>query len=90
MNSACTLMRLDVVATKFDPDIARGAFDKYQPAEPLSVGALTAGGPRRAFGMGRRPPYHVAVQPPVPASRGKRRIARRGRVDRAIAGRSPP
>jgi MFS superfamily sulfate permease-like transporter len=27
-----------------DPDIARSALDNYEPAEPLSVGALTAGG----------------------------------------------
>jgi hypothetical protein len=44
VNSAGPLMRLYVVATKFDPEIARSTLDNYEPAEPLSVGALTAGG----------------------------------------------
>jgi hypothetical protein len=44
MNSAGALMRLYVVATNFDPEIARSTLDNYEPAEPLSLGALTAGG----------------------------------------------
>ena len=44
MNSAGPLMRLYVVATNFDPKIARSTLDNYEPAEPLSLGALTAGG----------------------------------------------
>jgi Protein of unknown function (DUF2937) len=44
MNSAGPLMRLCVVATNFDPEIAQSTLDNYEPAEPLSVGALTAGG----------------------------------------------
>ena len=44
MNSAGPLMRLYVVATNFDPQIARSALDNYEPAEPLSFGALAAGG----------------------------------------------
>ena len=44
VNSAGPLMRLYVVATNFDPEIARSTLDNYEPAEPLSVGALTAGG----------------------------------------------
>ena len=44
MNSAGPLMRLYVVATSFDPEIARSTLDNYEPAEPLSLGALTAGG----------------------------------------------
>jgi C4-dicarboxylate-specific signal transduction histidine kinase len=44
MNSAGPLMRLYVVATRFDPEIASSALDNYEPAEPLSIGALTAGG----------------------------------------------
>jgi hypothetical protein len=44
MNSAGPLMRLYVVATGFDPEIGRSALDNYEPAEPLSLGALTAGG----------------------------------------------
>jgi Protein of unknown function (DUF2937) len=44
MNSAGPLMRLYVVATNFDPEIAGSTLDNYEPAEPLSVGALTAGG----------------------------------------------
>jgi Protein of unknown function (DUF2937) len=44
MNSAGPLMRLYVVATGFDPEIARSTLDAYEPAEPLSLAALTAGG----------------------------------------------
>lgn len=44
MNSAGPLTRLYVVATNFDPEIARSALDNYEPAEPLSFGALAAGG----------------------------------------------
>jgi Protein of unknown function (DUF2937) len=44
MNSAGPLMRLYVAATGFDPEIASSALSNYEPAVPLSVGALTAGG----------------------------------------------
>jgi Protein of unknown function (DUF2937) len=44
MNSADPLVRLYVVATRFDPEIASSALGNYEPAVPLSVGALTAGG----------------------------------------------
>jgi hypothetical protein len=44
MNSAGPLMRLYVIATNFDPEIARDTLDNYEPAEPLSLGALMAGG----------------------------------------------
>ena len=44
LNSAGPLMRLYVVATNFDPQIARSTLDNYEPAEPLSFGALAAGG----------------------------------------------
>ena len=44
VNSAGPLRRLYVVATNFDPEIARSTLDNYEPAEPLSVDALTAGG----------------------------------------------
>jgi Protein of unknown function (DUF2937) len=44
VNSAGPLMRLYVVATRFDPAIAQSTLDAYEPAEPLSAGALTAGG----------------------------------------------
>lgn len=43
ITSAGPLMRLYVVATTFDPDVARSTLDNYEPAEPLSIGALTAG-----------------------------------------------
>jgi hypothetical protein len=43
VNSADPLMRLYVVARTFDPEIARSTLDSYEPAEPLSLGALTAG-----------------------------------------------
>jgi Protein of unknown function (DUF2937) len=44
MNSAGPLRRLYVVATSFDPKIAQGTLDNYEPAAPLSVGALIAAG----------------------------------------------
>jgi hypothetical protein len=44
MNSAGPIMRLYVVAKTFDPQIARSTFDNYEPAAPLSLGALMAGG----------------------------------------------
>jgi hypothetical protein len=59
MNSAGPLMRLYVVASTFDPEIVSSTLDKrrsvgafsamlralfYEPAEPLSLSALTAGG----------------------------------------------
>ena len=44
INSAGPLMRLYVVATAFDPEIARSTLDNYEPAEPLSLTALAAGG----------------------------------------------
>ena len=44
MNSAGPLMRLYVVATNLDPEIAHSTLDNYEPAEPLSVAALMAGG----------------------------------------------
>jgi Protein of unknown function (DUF2937) len=43
INSAGPLTRLYVVAKTFDPEIARSTLDNYEPAEPLSLGALTAG-----------------------------------------------
>jgi hypothetical protein len=44
MNSSGPLTRLYVVATNFDPGIAHGTLDNYEPAAPLSLGALTATG----------------------------------------------
>ena len=44
MNAAGPLMRLYLVATNIDPRIARSTLDNYEPAEPLSFGALAAGG----------------------------------------------
>jgi hypothetical protein len=44
MNSAGPLMRLYVVAANFDPEIARDTLGNYEPAEPLSLAALAAGG----------------------------------------------
>jgi Protein of unknown function (DUF2937) len=44
LNSAGPLARLTVVAETFDPDIALSTLDNYEPAEPLSLGALMAGG----------------------------------------------
>jgi hypothetical protein len=50
MNSAGPLMRLYVVATNFDPEIAHGTLDNYEPAEPLSLGAVMAGGVAALWG----------------------------------------
>jgi hypothetical protein len=44
MNSAGPFMRLYVVATNFDPEIAHSTLDNYEPAAPLSLGALTTTG----------------------------------------------
>jgi hypothetical protein len=38
------LTRLYVVARDFDPEIAESALDAYEPAAPLSLGALAAAG----------------------------------------------
>jgi hypothetical protein len=38
------LTRLSVVATNFDPEIARSTLDNYEPAAPLTLGALAAAG----------------------------------------------
>jgi hypothetical protein len=38
------LTRLYVVARDFDPAIARSALDNYEPAAPLTLGALAAAG----------------------------------------------
>jgi DUF2937 family protein len=38
------LTRLAVVAKDFDPEIARSTLDNYEPAAPLTLGALAAAG----------------------------------------------
>jgi hypothetical protein len=38
------LTRLYVVARDFDPEIAKSALDNYEPAAPLTLGALAAAG----------------------------------------------
>jgi hypothetical protein len=43
-NSAGPLTRLYVLATNLDLETARGTLDTYEPAEPLSLSALAAGG----------------------------------------------
>src|ERR1700677_4306808 len=78
MNAAGPLMRLYVVATNFDPEIAQSTLDNYEPAEPLSVGALTAGGLAALWGWaGRRASSHgrLAAAPALPPrtrNRGRR------------------
>jgi hypothetical protein len=42
--SAGPLIRPYVVAMNFDPEVARFTLDNYEPAEPLSIGALAADG----------------------------------------------
>jgi Protein of unknown function (DUF2937) len=44
IDSGGPLTRLYVVARDFDPEIAQSALDNYQPAAPLSPGALAAAG----------------------------------------------
>jgi Protein of unknown function (DUF2937) len=44
MASAGPLMRLYVLGRDFDPEIAQSTLDDYEPAAPLSVGALAAAG----------------------------------------------
>jgi Protein of unknown function (DUF2937) len=50
MNLASPLMRLYVVATNFDPEIARRTLDNYEPAGPLSGRRSNAGGPAALWG----------------------------------------
>ena len=76
INSAGPLMRLYVVATNFDPQIAQRTLDAYEPTEPLSVGALTAGGLAALWGwaatrliawpLSRRPRLSASAQPRAP------------------------
>jgi hypothetical protein len=44
IDSGGALTRLYVVARDFDPGIAGSALDNYEPAAPLSLGALAAAG----------------------------------------------
>jgi hypothetical protein len=75
MNSAGPLMRLYVVATNFDPDCAQHARQLRTRRAP--VGRRSNGRrSRRAAGMGRHSPRRLAVQPPLPPSRGARVIVR--------------
>ena len=78
MNSAGPLMRLYVVATSFDPEIAqqraRQLRTRRAPVGRRSDGRRS----RRALGMGGDPPHRMAVQPPHPPSRGARVNRRRG------------
>jgi hypothetical protein len=70
MNSAGPLMRLYVVATNFDPEIARDTLDNYEPAEPLSLGALLAGGLAALWG------WAATLLIVWPFRRSRRRAAR--------------
>jgi Protein of unknown function (DUF2937) len=80
LNSAGPLMRLYAVTTNFDPEIARGTLDNYEPAEPLSLGALMAGGLAALWGwaatrliawpFGRRARLRAARPPSQAASVG--------------------
>ena len=44
MQSAGPVVRLYVLVTDFDPDVARAALDAYEPATPLTPEALTTAG----------------------------------------------
>jgi hypothetical protein len=50
MASAGPFQRLYVMAKDFDPEIARRTLDNYEPAAPLSLEALTAGGLAAVWG----------------------------------------
>jgi exonuclease VII large subunit len=50
MAAAGPLKRLYVMVKDFDPQIARRTLDNYEPAAPLSLEALTAGGLAAAWG----------------------------------------
>ena len=76
LNSAGPLARLTVVAETFDPDIALSTLDNYEPAEPLSLGALMAGGLAALWGWAatrliawpfRRRSLPASLSPPPPS-----------------------
>ena len=50
MQSSGPLNRLFVMAKDFDPEIAQGTLDGYEPAAPLSLEALTAAGLAAVWG----------------------------------------
>jgi Protein of unknown function (DUF2937) len=66
IESGNPLTRLYVMARNFDPEIAKSALDDYEPAAPLTLGALAARRPRRVLGLGGDAPHRVAVPPPLP------------------------
>ena len=80
MNSAGPLMRLYVVATNFDPKIAQSTLDNYEPAEPLSLGALTAGGFAAFWGWAatRLIAWPFSRRSRLRAARGQSRVANTG------------
>ena len=73
--SAGPLMRLYVVATNFDPEVARSTLDNYEPAEPLSIGALTAGGLAALWGWAAARLIAWPFGRHAPSLRRKRAIA---------------
>jgi hypothetical protein len=80
MNSAGPLMRLYVVATNFDPEIAQSTLDNYEPAEPLSLGALTAGGLAALWGWAatRLIAWPFSRRSRLRAARAQSRVANTG------------
>ena len=80
MNSAGPLMRLYVVGTNFDPKIAQSTLDNYEPAEPLSLGALTAGGLAALWGWAatRLIAWPFSRRSRLRAARAQSRVANTG------------
>ena len=60
------LTRVAVLARNFDPQIAQSTLDSYQPAAPLSLGALTAAGLAALLGWRQRI-LRMAAPPPFGA-----------------------
>jgi hypothetical protein len=72
MNSAGPPMRLYVVATRFDSELARSARSTITNRPSPCRSALYGRRSRRALRMGDDAPHRLALQPPLPPSRGAR------------------
>jgi hypothetical protein len=78
MNSSGPLTRLYVVATNFDPEIAHSTLDNYEPAAPLSLGALTATGLAALWGWAATRLVAWPFTRRSPATRSQSRAANLG------------
>jgi hypothetical protein len=80
IDSGGPLTRLYVVARDFDPEIAGSALDNYEPAAPMSLGALAAAGLAACWG------WATTRLVAWPFSRGSRLRAMRARSGAANPG----